>query len=119
MKVVFGTGVESPITEVSSIYSLGIASVAEEDVNAFKALLTSENLESFSLVDDNGNTVDSAENFVFSGISDNEGIVEEKTETNFILRPMTPQEVRIKELEEENAILGDALAELAELVAGE
>ena len=43
MKVVFNNGVETPITDVSSVYSLGIPTVAEAEVEAFKALLTQEN----------------------------------------------------------------------------
>ena len=90
----------------------------EDEINAFKALLTPENLESFELVDDNGTTVDSATGFVFAGVADQGMIDEERTETNFILRPMTAEEARIKYLETENSILSDALAELAEVVAG-
>lgn len=120
MKVVFSTGAEAPITKVSSIYSLGISSTDEEDIKNFKDLLTPENLKSFSLVDDEGNMeTRTAKNFVFSQIisGNNDVDNEEVNYTNFILRPMTQEEIRIMELETENAILNDAIAELAALIS--
>ena len=117
MKVVFNNGVETPITDVSSVYSLGIPTVDEAEVEAFKALLTQENLKHFQIVDDNGTVVAEANNFVFHGISGSDPIGEERTETNFMLRVMTDTEIELSILKEEKELQAEAITELAGIVA--
>ena len=117
MKVVFNNGVETPITDVSSVYSLGIPTVDEAEVEAFKALLTQENLKHFQIVDDNGAVVAEANNFVFQGISGSDPIGEERTETNFMLRVMTDTEIELSILKEEKELQAEAITELAGIVA--
>lgn len=116
MKVVFNNGVETPITDVSSVYSLGIPTVADAEIEAFKALLTQENLKHFQIVDDNGTVVAEANNFVFQGISGYQ-VGEERTETNFMLRVMTDTEIELAILKEEKELQAEAITELAGIVA--
>ena len=119
MKVIFSTGAEASITDVSSKFSLGIATTDADEVAKFKALLTVENLSSFQLVNDNGEVVDSAEDFIFSGnVSTNGEFDGEATETNFLINPMSPEQKRIAELEAEKELQAGAIEELAMMVAG-
>lgn len=118
MKVVFNSGVEATVTDVSSIYALGIPSIDESEVNAFKALLTVKNLKHFQIVDNAGNATAETSNFVFDGKS--ESFVDEeenRTETNFFLRPMNAIEAELASLKEEKELQADAITELASIVS--
>ena len=117
-KIVFSTGAEASITDTSSIYLLGIPTKDATEVAAFKEKLTDKNLSSFSIVDEGGIVVDSAENFTFVEIT-SDGIDPNRNETNFQLRAMSSLEIRISELEGEKEVQAEAIAELAEMIAGE
>lgn len=119
MKVRFFDGTEVPVTKVSSQYSLGIPSVDADEVAKFQALLTTENLSKFQIIDDeDGDTVKfEAENYKFHGFAPDGMETEEKTETNFILAPLTENELEIIKLKKEKSILEGAIEDLAGIVA--
>lgn len=118
-KIVFSTGVEASITDTSSIYLLGIPTKDAAEVQEFKALLTNKNLSSFSIIDEEGNTVDTAENFKFVDTPIPMLESEDRNETNFQLQVMSDIEIKLAELEEEKEIQADAIAELAEMIGNQ
>jgi len=117
MKVVFNNGVEAPVSEVSSVYSLVIPTVDEAEVANFQALLTKENLKLVQIVNDNGEVTAEAANMAFQGIGGPDFSDERKNETNFMLRVMSDVEIQIATLTEEKELQAEAITELANIVA--
>lgn len=117
MKVVFNNGVEAPVSNVSSVYSLVIPTVDKTEIANFQALLTSENLKSVKIVNEDNEVAAEAENMIFQGISEPNPGDDETTETNFMLRPMTDAEIQIAALTEEKELQAEAITELANIIA--
>lgn len=119
MKIRFANGTECAIDKTSSRFCLVVNSVDPETVDAFAAHLTAENLKSFQIIDENGNVTEKAVDYV----RDNSGMPSDmmpsprkRTNTMFLLRPMSETEKELDRLRKELEIRDQAIMELAALI---
>lgn len=119
MKVIFHTGVEAPISKVSSKFCLTLPTDDKTEIANFQALLTRENLKSFKIVNDEGETTEEAVNMVFQSFDQYDGRPEgyDRVDANFLLRPLSEMELKLFSLEEEKELQAEAITELASIMS--